>query len=329
MFEGLQKKWKVGAGRLVLILITFALGGSATGYVGKRLMSVLDIQNPWVYVPVYIIVVTIIWPMMVLIVSIPFGQFNFFRSYIAKLGRRMAGRKSTASEGNPSAKIDHAPSRPSGVIPEAPGAESRPRPVHIAIFASGAGSNARKLLEHFNPLAPAAGHRHQQTPAVIRLIVSNKPDAGVLNIAREYNVPVLILEKEKFFRANAYVNELKELGIDLIVLAGFLWKVPLSLIAAYPARIVNIHPALLPKYGGKGLYGHFVHEAVLNAGEKESGITIHYVDEHYDHGDHIFQDKVAVSPDDTPDTLARKVQRLEHAHFARVIDELIQKQNHR
>ena len=304
MFEGLQKKWKVSAGRLLLILITFALGGSATGYLGKKLMSLLGIENLWLYVPIYIIVITIIWPLMVIIVSIPFGQFNFFKSYITKLGRRITGRKAE-------------PALASGL-----------RPINIAIFASGTGSNAQRLLEHFgSPVI--ADEKETRRPGIITLIVSNKADAGVLNIARNNSIPILLIEKEKFFRGNAYVDELKEHNIDLIILAGFLWKIPQALIAAYPHRIVNIHPALLPKYGGKGFYGKFVHEAVIRAGEKESGITIHYVDEHYDHGGHIFQSKVEVSPDDTPETLARKIQQLEHEHFPKVIEELIKKQNRR
>jgi formyltetrahydrofolate-dependent phosphoribosylglycinamide formyltransferase len=325
MFEGLQKKWKVSAGRLLLILITFALGGSATGYLGRKVMSLLGIENPWLYVPVYIIVITIIWPLMVIIVSIPFGQFNFFRSYIAKLGRRMTGMKAEpllASTVQENARSEQLPGAQNGA-----GAAGR-RPINIAIFASGTGSNAQRLLEHFGSHVIAA-EKETQRPGIITLIVSNKADAGVLNIARNNSIPILLIEKEKFFRGNAYVDELKEHNIDLIILAGFLWKIPQALIAAYPHRIINIHPALLPKYGGKGFYGKFVHEAVIKAGEKESGITIHYVDEHYDHGGHIFQSKVEVSPDDTPETLARKIQQLEHEHFPKVIEELIKKQNRR
>jgi phosphoribosylglycinamide formyltransferase-1 len=136
-------------------------------------------------------------------------------------------------------------------------------------------------------------------------------------------LPVLLIEKERFFRGNAYTDELQAAGIDFIVLAGFLWKVPDTLIAAYPNRIINIHPALLPKYGGKGMYGSFVHEAVIRNGEAESGITIHFVDGHYDHGDVIFQATCKVDEEDTPQTLAQKVHALEHAHFPAVIDRLL------
>ncbi|HEX6182105.1 MAG TPA: phosphoribosylglycinamide formyltransferase [Chitinophagaceae bacterium] len=333
MFERLQKKWKVSPGRLLLILITFALGGSATGYLGKRVMSFIGIENPWIYVPIYIIIVTIIWPLMVLIVSIPFGQFSFFKSYIAKLGSRISGRKISHVQPDRES-ISGLITNPNDPIQLSPGnpttKEARPRlPKHIAIFASGTGSNAQKLIDHFGTTPSLPGSQHVEQPAIVKLIVSNKADAGVLNIARHNSIPILLIEKEKFFRGNAYVDELKEHDIDLIILAGFLWKIPQALIAAYPNGIINIHPALLPKYGGKGFYGKFVHEAVIKAGEKESGITIHFVDEQYDHGGHIFQSKVVVSPDDTPETLAKKIQQLEHEHFPRVIEELIQKQNRR
>jgi phosphoribosylglycinamide formyltransferase-1 len=183
----------------------------------------------------------------------------------------------------------------------------------IAIFASGAGSNARKIIEHFS-----------QHPKIrIELIVCNKPQAGVLNIADEHGIPTLILDKEQFFRGNAYVDEFKADDIDFIVLAGFLWKVPNALIHAYPEKIVNIHPALLPKYGGKGMYGNFVHEAVIANKETESGISIHVVDEVYDHGKIVFQAKCEVRTDDTPESLAARIHELEHKHYARVIEELL------
>lgn len=183
----------------------------------------------------------------------------------------------------------------------------------IAIFASGAGSNARKIIEHFS-----------QHPKIrVDLIVCNKPQAGVLNIADEHGIPTLLLDKEQFFRGNAYVDEFKVDDIEFIVLAGFLWKVPDALIHAYPGKIVNIHPALLPKYGGKGMYGNFVHEAVIANKEKESGISIHLVDEVYDHGKIIFQTKCEVKEDDTPDTLAARIHELEHKHYAKVIEQLL------
>lgn len=185
----------------------------------------------------------------------------------------------------------------------------------IAIFASGAGTNAARIMDHFRH------HPHIR----VALVVCNKPGAGVLTIAAGNQVPTLIIEKEPFFRGDAYVGELRARQIGFIVLAGFLWKIPTALVQAFPRKIINIHPALLPKYGGKGMYGHFVHEAVIAAGDKESGITIHYVDELYDHGDPIFQEKVLIEAGDTPETLAKKVHLLEYKHFARVIDEVVQK----
>lgn len=185
--------------------------------------------------------------------------------------------------------------------------------IHIAIYASGAGSNAHQIIRHF------AGSKK----ATISLIVCNKPGAGILQIADNEGIPTLLIEKEPFFEGDAYIPELQAKGIDLIVLAGFLWKIPPALIRAYPDRIVNIHPALLPHYGGKGMYGHHVHEAVIRNEEKESGITIHYVDELYDHGSIIFQARCPVLPGDTPDSLAKRVQLLEHAHFPAVIESIL------
>lgn len=185
----------------------------------------------------------------------------------------------------------------------------------IAVFASGAGSNAQKIIDRFR----------QADKVHVSLIVCNKPGAGVWNIAERENISSLLIEKEKFFRGNAYTDELKEADIDFIVLAGFLWKLPEALIRAYPGKIINIHPALLPKYGGKGMYGHHVHQAVINNKEKESGITIHYVDEQYDHGDIIFQATCPVPESDTADTLAQRIHQLEHEHYARVIEELVTK----
>ena len=181
----------------------------------------------------------------------------------------------------------------------------------IAIFASGAGSNAAKIIEQAASLYKVA------------LIVCNKPGAGVFAIAEKNNIPTLLIEKETFFRGNAYVDELKAAGIGFIVLAGFLWKVPPALIQAFPGKIVNIHPALLPNYGGKGMYGQWVHEAVIANGDTESGITIHWVDEQYDHGSTIFQAKCPVLPGDTADSLAQRIHGLEHAHYPKVIGQLL------
>lgn len=184
---------------------------------------------------------------------------------------------------------------------------------HLVIFASGAGSNAQQIINHFKNSALAK----------VVLIVCNKPGAGILSIAEKENIPFLLIEKERFFKDDAYLPELQKAQTDLIILAGFLWKVPQILIDAYPRRIINIHPALLPKYGGRGMYGQYVHEAILNAGELESGITIHYVDEHYDNGDIIFQTACPVLESDTPDSLAHRIHQLEHLHYPLIIEEVV------
>ena len=185
--------------------------------------------------------------------------------------------------------------------------------INLAIFASGAGSNAKKIIEY----------NSNNSFVNIVLIVSNKPEAGVLAIAREHHIDTLIIERNNFYKGDSYLSALKNRSVDYIILAGFLWKVPQLLIDTYPEKIINIHPALLPKYGGKGMYGNFVHQAVIDNKEKESGITIHLVDEHYDHGKHLFQATCKVEPTDTPESLAEKIHLLEHANFPRVIEEYI------
>jgi phosphoribosylglycinamide formyltransferase 1 len=186
---------------------------------------------------------------------------------------------------------------------------------HLVIFASGAGSNAQQIINYF---------KNSQL-ASVDLIVCNKPGAGVISIAEKEHIPVLQIDKERFFKGDAYLPELKKVRTDLIVLAGFLWKIPQVLINAFPRRIVNIHPALLPKFGGKGMYGQYVHEAIITAGEVESGITIHYVDEHYDNGDIIFQTGCPVLEKDTAETLAQRIHSLEHLHYPIVIDEILKR----
>ncbi len=185
--------------------------------------------------------------------------------------------------------------------------------IQLAIFASGTGTNAQQIIRHFN------GHASIK----VELIVSNKAGAGVVQVAAAANIPVLILQKERFLQGDAYVGELQSRSIDFIILAGFLWKIPAGLIAAFRNQIINIHPALLPKYGGKGMYGQFVHEAVLTAGEKESGISIHYVDEWYDHGKIIFQASCLVEPNEDADSLAKKIHILEHTHYPAVIEKAV------
>lgn len=191
---------------------------------------------------------------------------------------------------------------------------SNPTVKRIAIFASGSGSNAEKIMERF-----------AQSEAIkVELVLANKAKAGVLARAEKYNVPNLVFNREQFYESTYIIDLLKEKEIDLVVLAGFLWLVPESLVAAFPNQIINIHPALLPKYGGKGMYGAHVHQAVVDNQEKESGITIHYVNENYDEGNIIFQASCEVVLTDTKEDVAVKVQKLEHEHFPRVVEELLQ-----
>ncbi len=182
----------------------------------------------------------------------------------------------------------------------------------IAILASGSGSNAQRLAEHFK------GH----PAAEVVLVGCDQPGAGVLQRAWDLHVPSFLFNGAQL-RDGTLLRELQGQRIDLVVLAGFMRLIPADMVRAFPGRIVNIHPALLPKYGGKGMFGHHVHEAVIAAGEQESGITIHLVNERYDEGEHLFQASCPVLPDDTPDTLAARIHALEHAHYPQVVDSLI------
>ena len=184
---------------------------------------------------------------------------------------------------------------------------------NIAILASGAGSNAQKILEHFS----------DRMDISVRLIVSNKQEAGVLNIAKVASIDTFVVTRDSFYSSTDLLIELNKRNIDFIVLAGFLWLIPPYLIQHYPDRIINIHPALLPKYGGKGMYGHFVHEAVYLAKDNHSGITIHYVNEKYDEGSIVFQERCEILPSDQPEDIAKKVQVLEHLYYPTVIDQLV------
>jgi len=187
----------------------------------------------------------------------------------------------------------------------------------IAIFASGGGSNAKKIAEYF------VGH----ATVDVALIVSNKANAGVLDIARDMGIETYIIpSKKEYLETEDLLRELYIYQIDFIVLAGFLWLIPPYLTAEFDKRIINIHPALLPKYGGKGMHGMHVHQAVVAAGEKESGITIHYVDNVYDNGEHILQAKVIVEPGDTPEIVQKKVLALEHEYFPKVIEQVLREQ---
>ncbi|GIJ93576.1 phosphoribosylglycinamide formyltransferase [Capnocytophaga stomatis] len=183
----------------------------------------------------------------------------------------------------------------------------------IIIFASGSGSNAERIATYFK----------ENDEVEVSLILSNNPKAGVLERAKRLQIPSVVFDRQAFYHSEVVLDIVKSQKPDLIILAGFLWKFPENIIEKFPNKIVNIHPSLLPKYGGKGMYGSFVHQAVIENKETESGITIHYVNENYDEGAIIFQAKTTVSENDTPDSLAEKIHQLEYKHFPEVIASLL------
>lgn len=181
----------------------------------------------------------------------------------------------------------------------------------IAIFASGSGSNAENIANYF-----------KDSNIEISLILTNNKDAFALERAKKLNIESYIFNRDQFKNSSDVVDKLKEHNIDLVVLAGFLWLIPSNLIKAFPNKIINIHPALLPNYGGKGMYGYKVHQAVFDNKETETGITIHYVNEAYDEGTIIAQHKTQLSSNDTPDDIAKKVHQLEYEHFPKEIEKI-------
>ena len=184
----------------------------------------------------------------------------------------------------------------------------------IAVFASREGTNTQHLIDHF-----------KGSDTEIALVVCNNPNANVLLRATNSGIPSLLTDKDGLYKNDTVLKKLQSLGADLIVCAGFLWKVPATILKAFPDKVVNVHPALLPNFGGKGMYGLHVHKAVIAAGEKESGITLHYVNEQYDEGKIILQKKCAVDKSDTPESLAQKVQKLEHEWLPKTIETLLTK----
>ncbi len=346
--QSLQEKWKVRGSQFWLIMLTFALGGSLSGRLCSFLLNLVFLEKNWAFWLVYPLFLTILWPFSVIFVSFFTGQFRFFKGYLSRVGAKVFGfGSSVAAPSTASA----APT--SSSVSSAATSFSTAAPIHIAIFASGAGSNARKIIEYFEGVSSgfasagsssdsnltSAGSKSTSSQVKVSLIVCNVPDAGVLAISKEKGIPTLLINKNEF-AATGYVESLHNADIQFIVLAGFLWKVPEVLVRAYQPGmkidgalvngkenvskgIINIHPALLPKYGGKGMYGSRVHEAVIAAGEKESGITIHWVNEHYDEGGIIFQVTCEVALSDTTETLADKIHLLEHAHFAPTIAKML------
>lgn len=302
MLKRLKKHWEVKTNGLILILCTFAVTGTLTAWLSKKVAE-------WLFLDEYgfawwaskILILVFGYQVIILMVGYCFGMFPFFWKYEKKILRRFGLMKKTTGNRRPATDNRQA---------QTPNIK---HPIHMAIFASGAGSNAQKIITHFK----------DNEKARVALIICNSPKAGVLNVAAKESIPVLLLEKNKFLNTG-YVPEIKEQGIGLIVLAGFLWKVPDVLIHAFPGKIINIHPALLPAYGGKGMYGKAVHSSVINAKEKESGITIHFVDELYDHGKIIFQKTCVVNENDTSDSLAKKIHALEHEFYPKAIEEVIE-----
>lgn len=185
----------------------------------------------------------------------------------------------------------------------------------IAIFASGSGSNAQKIMEHFK----------DNEIAEVALLLTNNPDAYVLQRADNFEIPSHIFNRQEFREADGILEILEKLDIDFLVLAGFLWLVPQKILRRFPDKILNIHPALLPAHGGKGMYGDRVHQAVIDAQDKESGITIHVINENFDEGETIFQAKFKVNPEDTLEEIRFNGQQLEHLHYPIVIENYIKK----
>ncbi len=185
----------------------------------------------------------------------------------------------------------------------------------IAIFASGSGSNAQKIMEHFK----------KHTDAEVAIVLTNNPEAYVLQRADNFEIPTHIFDKHEFYETDNVADLLKNLNIDLLVLAGFLWLVPDKLLTNYPKRIINIHPALLPKYGGKGMYGDRVHKEVLANGDEESGISIHYVNEDFDSGEIIYQARFKIEKNDDLELVKFKGQQLEHQYFPKIIEQVLKK----
>ena len=186
------------------------------------------------------------------------------------------------------------------------------RKKNIVLFASGNGTNAENIIRYFQ----------ENKTANILEVLTNNPRAGVIERAKKLNVPVKVFFRKEFSSPDELILHLREIKTDFIVLAGFLWKIPTVLIRQFPEKIINLHPALLPEFGGKGMYGIHVHEAVIAAGKKKSGITIHYVNEHYDDGKIIFQAETEVSKTDTPESLAKKIHALEYRYFPEIIEKI-------
>ncbi len=284
MLKKLQRKWNVNATDFFWIMICFAVTGTTTAWVSKSITGWMDIPKfSFAWWALKIGVLFIGYQVFLLFFGFCFGRFWFFWKYEKKLLIRL------------------------GILPK------EKKQTRLAIFASGAGSNAKKIIEHFQ------NHHHIK----VSLVVCNKQEAGVINIAGDHNIDILIIKKSDLLN-RLLLEQLREKKINWIILAGFLLKIPADIIKAYPNKIINIHPALLPAYGGEGMYGKRVHEAVLANKESLTGISIHYVDDIYDHGEIISRHYCSVDENETPESLAIKIHALEHQHFATTIENLIE-----
>ncbi|MEO7444498.1 MAG: phosphoribosylglycinamide formyltransferase [Ferruginibacter sp.] len=283
MLKKLREKWNVNSRDFIWILVCFAVTGSITAWVSKVITTWITVEKwsaSWWMLKGAVLFIG--YPIFLLIIGYCLGQFNFFGPFVKKLyGKKVIVR-------------------------------TKNERVNIAIFASGAGSNAREIIRYF---------QHHSTIHV-KLIVSNKPGAGVIQVAETNGISYKIINKPQMHSGD-FVLYLKAEKIDWVILAGFLLKIPPALLEAYPNKIINLHPALLPAYGGAGMYGKYVHEAVLANKETQSGITIHYVDDVYDHGEIISRFECPVNENDTVESLAEKIHALEHRHFAGVIESTI------
>ncbi len=286
MFKRLQEKWGVSTRQFWIIFIAFGLTGTTTAFITRYVAAWLGLGPDSFW----------LWKLLLRVGMLLLGYQVLLLGYGALLGQWAFFWK-----------YEQKLLQKLGVLP---------KKIHkVAIFASGAGSNTAKIIAHFK--------NHSSIKIV--LIVCNKPAAGVLQIAAENGISTLMIEIDRFANGDGYCPELLEKGINFVVLAGFLWKMPQTLISAFPNQIINIHPALLPKHGGKGMYGAKVHETVIAAEEKESGITIHYVNEHYDQGATIFQATCSIYHGEDAISLAHKIHDLEHQHYPLVIERLLSK----
>ena len=287
MFKKLQKKWQVSPWNLFFILCTFALGGSACGRFGTFILNNLSVEKGPVWFVLYAVIITLLWPVCVLLISIPLGQYRFFRNYISRIWKKISGKKTVEK-----------------------------RKINLAVFASGTGSNTLNIINYFN----------NHPNIAVNLVVAGNSKAGVIQIAYNKHINCLILDKNSLYDTPSLLQKLEDAQVDFLILAGFLKKIPVDIINQYHHKILNIHPALLPAFGGKGMYGKRVHDAVVASGVSETGITIHVVDEEYDHGDTVFQARYSIEPGEDAASIEKKVRQLEIQHYPAVIESFIQKQ---